>query len=619
MAVDPKNPLEPGIDIYVDQLCEELRELKRRTNLLESQVIRAPGAELLQALPAAVDRKGKLASFDPVTGDLLATAPASGTPEDMGLAIAAKLARDGSEAMTGNLRVPGNVTLDLEVPPLQQVRTEALEAVEAYRGADLRIAELPETSLYDNAYSSMIVKLEDGRLVGWGRSTARHLGTGNEDDGSIRPSFSQFAPRIPDGVTIAGFRIGSADSFVWLSNGWVYHAGLNTRGIGGHGDTVIRPMFTRINFFFSSGLSVVDVKLASYRPDDQFSNALFLCSSGDVYFSGYSGVSGASGDGNMAERTVSTPTQCLLSDIVGIASRSDNDSSNFAWRADGSCFAWGQNIQGSLGIGSTSATATPVQISGILVNKVVSRTAVNNSVTRYSSTMFLLKDGTVRAAGYNNGGQLGDGTIVDRSTPVAVAGLTDIIDIGIGGGDLSWGWGVTSTKRLKMWGWNHHYVLGVGDTVNRSTAIEPIGWFDEAGNEALSGDPPFQGKVVKVITGKTVAGGPIGRQQTVVLDEDGNVWVSGYNDTYTVGWTATQQLARFKRAALTAVAPGDKIIDIHHQGHSTVGGGVRLFALTEKGRLLMSGINNYDLGTAMPMTSTGPYRAVFLQPVRLGV
>ena len=104
MAVDPKNPLEPGIDIYVDQLCEEIRELKRRTNLLESQVVRAPGAELLQALPAAALRKGKLASFDPVTGDLLATAPASGTPEDMSLAIAAKLARNGSEPMTGNLR-----------------------------------------------------------------------------------------------------------------------------------------------------------------------------------------------------------------------------------------------------------------------------------------------------------------------------------------------------------------------------------------------------------------------------------------------------------------------------------------------------------------------------------
>lgn len=481
------------------------------------------------------------------------------------------------------------------------------------------VVQLPATSYYENNYSSMIVKVADGRLVGWGRGTARHLGTGNQDDSSIRPSFSQFAPRIPSGVTIAGFVIGSGDSFVWLSNGWVYHAGLNVRGVGGHGDTVARPMFTRINFFFSGGLSVVDVKPASYRTDDQFSNALFLCSNGDVYFSGYSGVYGASGDGNMTDRTVSTPTKCLLSNIVGLPNRADNDCSNFAWRADGTCFAWGQNLQGSLGIGSTSATATPVQVSGILVDKVVTRTGVNATPARFTSTLFLLKDGTVRAAGYNNGGQLGDGTTTNRSAPTSVLGLSNVIEIGIGGGDLSWGWAVTSDKRLKMWGWNQHSVLGVGDTTNRSTPVEPIGWIDEAENQILSGDPPFQGKVVKVITGKTVAGGPLGRQQTTVLDEDGNVWVSGFNDTYTIGWNGDGTTARFKRAALMAVAPGDKIVDIHHQGHSTTGGMNRLFAITQQGRLLMSGTNNYDLGTAIPTTSAGPYRAVFLQPVELGI
>lgn len=616
MAVDPKNPLEPGIDIYVDQLCEEIREIKRRTNTLESQVIRAPGAELLQALPAAVDRKGKLVSFDPVTGDLLATAPASGTPEDMGLAIAAKLARDGSEAMTGNLRVPGNVTLDLEVPPLQQVRTEALEAVEAYRGTDSRIAELPETSLYDNNYSSMLAKLEDGRLVGWGRTSAGHLGNGNGADADSRPCFAQYAPRIPDGVTVAGFRIGSADSFVWLSNGWVYHAGLNVRGIGGHGAAGVKKMFTRINFFFAGGLSVVDVQPSANRGDDQYSNALFLCSNGTVYFSGYAD-GGVAGDGLTAARNILTPVQCIgVSDAVGISAAHDHQQGRFAWKADGTCYAWGNDYQGMLGLGLPATAHTPAVIPGILVSKVVSRMSVNSGNDRYGCTLFLLKDGTVRAAGSNFYGQLGDGTTVAKSVPTAVTGLTNVSDVGIGGGDLAYCWAVTAAKELWLWGYNGHGAAGQGNLTNVLVPTKPVGWYDEADTVTAAGNPPFQGKVKKVVTAKTVASS-VGVQALTVLDEDGNVWVGGYNHTLTIGWDAAGSTTRFKQAALMGVSPGDKIVDIHQQGHANNGAGNRLFALTQQGRLLMSGNSNYALGTAM--YSTGGQDFVFLQPVRLGV
>ncbi len=619
MAVDPKNPLEPGIDVYVDQLCEEIRELKRRTNLLESQVVRAPGAELLQALPEAALRKGKLASFDPVTGDLLATAPASGTPADMSLAIAAKLARDGSEPMTGNLRVPGNVTLNLEVPPLQQVRAEALTSTELYRGTDSRIAELPETSLYDNNYSSMIVKMEDGRLVSWGRATAGHLGTGLMLDADTRPCFAQFAPKIPDGVTIAGFRIGSADSFVWLSNGWGYHSGANVRGIGGHGAAGARQMFTRIDFFFAGGLSVVDVQPSAYRTDDAYSNALFLCSNGKVYISGYTD-GGVAGDGLTAARDILTPVECIgVTDAVGISAAHEVSQGRFAWKADGTCYAWGHDYQGMLGLGLPATTHTPAIIPGILVDKVVSRVSYNSAYARYGNTLFLLKDGTVRAAGFNSHGQLGDNTTVDKSVPTVVSGLANVIDVGIGGGDAAYCWAVTATKELYLWGYNGHGAMGQGDTTNLLVPAKPVGWIDEAETYTTVGDAPFQGKVKKVITAKTVAGGGIGTQQVLVLDDDGNVWSAGMNLTNTIGWNTTGYTYRFKRAPLGSVAPGDKIVDIHGQGHASNGAGHRLFALTEKGRLLGSGQNNYSLMTAMPYTSGSTYIPIFLQPIRLGV
>merc|ERR1719512_614400 len=39
----------------------------------------------------------------------------------------------------------------------------------------------------------------------------------------------------------------------------------------------------------------------------------------------------------------------------------------------------------------------------------------------YGHSLFLMEDGTVQAAGRNTEGQLGDGTMVSRSTPAAVS------------------------------------------------------------------------------------------------------------------------------------------------------------------------------------------------------
>jgi alpha-tubulin suppressor-like RCC1 family protein len=44
-------------------------------------------------------------------------------------------------------------------------------------------------------------------------------------------------------------------------------------------------------------------------------------------------------------------------------------------------------------------------------------------------SLALLKDGTIRAWGVNRGGQLGDGTTIDRKTPVVVTGVRDAVAI----------------------------------------------------------------------------------------------------------------------------------------------------------------------------------------------
>ena len=55
---------------------------------------------------------------------------------------------------------------------------------------------------------------------------------------------------------------------------------------------------------------------------------------------------------------------------------------------------------------------------GTLGNKVVQVAA------GYNHTMFLMADGTVKGVGDNSQGQLGDGTTMNRNTPVDVTEVT---------------------------------------------------------------------------------------------------------------------------------------------------------------------------------------------------
>jgi len=102
--------------------------------------------------------------------------------------------------------------------------------------------------------------------------------------------------------------------------------------------------------------------------------------------------------------------------------------------ADGTVRAWGLNDQGQLGDGSTADRLTPVQVTGL---RGVTKIAANgggdvDKPGDFGHSMAVLRDGTARAWGVNDKGQLGDGSTVNRTTPVRVEGLRGIADIEAG-------------------------------------------------------------------------------------------------------------------------------------------------------------------------------------------
>jgi alpha-tubulin suppressor-like RCC1 family protein len=90
-------------------------------------------------------------------------------------------------------------------------------------------------------------------------------------------------------------------------------------------------------------------------------------------------------------------------------------------------------------------------------------------------------DGTVACWGANSDGQLGNGSVVDSTSPVAVNGMSDVVEIAAAGGATT---GTDETtacscarKRdgtIFCWGDNHSGALGNGTTVDSSLPV-PVG------------------------------------------------------------------------------------------------------------------------------------------------
>jgi alpha-tubulin suppressor-like RCC1 family protein len=83
----------------------------------------------------------------------------------------------------------------------------------------------------------------------------------------------------------------------------------------------------------------------------------------------------------------------------------------------------------------------------------------------YNHSCALVAGGLVYCWGWNAGGQLGDGTRLDKSQPTAVSGLSEAVAIA-GGGFHSCA--QTRTGSVLCWGSNDSGQLGDGSTVDHA-------------------------------------------------------------------------------------------------------------------------------------------------------
>ena len=128
-------------------------------------------------------------------------------------------------------------------------------------------------------------------------------------------------------------------------------------------------------------------------------------------------ASGQLGDGTVTRRT--RPVRVLVAPGVGLTgatSVSVGGSTACARLTTGAVRCWGSNTNGELGRGNLVNSRFAVRVTGI--DGVVAKAKTVTVGAAHACAA--LTTGAVRCWGRNSSGQLGDGTVVQRTTPVAV-------------------------------------------------------------------------------------------------------------------------------------------------------------------------------------------------------
>ncbi|MBI2967655.1 MAG: choice-of-anchor D domain-containing protein [Bacteroidetes bacterium] len=238
------------------------------------------------------------------------------------------------------------------------------------------------------------------------------------------------------------------DSTVWA---WGYN------GYGQLGDSTWTERLTPVKVYGLTG--IVAIAAGAYH-------SLAVKSDGTAWAWGYNGY-GQLGDST----TTSSIIPVKVKTITGITSVSGGGYHSLALKNDGTVWGWGANSNGQLGDNTPTQRTTPVQVHGL--NDVGFLTGITVIGTGWYHSLARKSDSTAWAWGYNGYGNLGDGTYTQRSTPIQVVSLANnVTTLGAGYYHSLF---VISDGTAWACGQNWEGDLGDGTNIDKITPVQMLG------------------------------------------------------------------------------------------------------------------------------------------------
>jgi alpha-tubulin suppressor-like RCC1 family protein len=285
-----------------------------------------------------------------------------------------------------------------------------------------------------------------GTLYAWGDNQHGELG-----DGTTTQRDSPEAITLAPGVTPTAVAAGAGyDSLAIGSNGGLYAWGWNIAGQLGDGTTTDRDSPEAITL--AAGVTPTAIAAGYYH-------SLAIGSDGNLYAWGWNGA-GQLGDGTTTEHN--SPEAITLAAGVTPTAIATGDYHSLAIGSDGNLYAWGDNQYGELGDGTTTDRYSP---EAITLAAGVTPTAI---AAGYDFSLAIGSDGNLYAWGVNIDGELGDGTTTDRDTPEAITLSAGVTATAIAAGNSD-SLAIGSDGKLYAWGYNGNGEVGDGTTTQRDS------------------------------------------------------------------------------------------------------------------------------------------------------
>ncbi len=339
------------------------------------------------------------------------------------------------------------------------------------------ISQIESFANHSSAISS------EGRVFTWGKNSDGRLGDGTitQREKPIEIT-SQF--ELNEGETIVQISLGFLHSSALSSDGRVFTWGDNNNGQLGDGTKIYKYTPTDITsqFVLGAGEKITQIELGEYH-----SSA--ITSSGRLFMWGKNDY-GQLGDGSTTERLVPTEitSQFDLNEGDAISSITLGRYYSLAITSEGRVFTWGGNYYGVLGDGTTIEKHVPTEITSFFAFN-PEETVIKIASSFYHSSA-ITSEGRVFMWGYNFYGQCGDGTTINKHVPTEIESNFDLIEgetvIQLSLGGNSYSIARTSKRRVFVWGYNEYGQLGDGTTIDKHIPTEITSNFDLNDNETIT-------------------------------------------------------------------------------------------------------------------------------------